>query len=810
MMKKLLLSLLSICWAVIAFAQLPTITEKTKEMKKYVGFFNYYFDEKTGEVWLEIDKFDSEFLYVNSLTAGLGSNDIGLDRNLLGQDRVVYFNRVANKVLLYQPNQNYRAITADKAEQRAVRESFAQSILFGFDVEAAEGNKVLVDATEFFLRDAFGAADRIRNMKQGTYRLEMSRSAMYLPRTKNFPQNSEFEATLTFVGGSDAGNYVNSVVPSAEAITIRQHHSFVQLPDNDYVPREYDPRSSYINISYFDYSTPVTEPIDKKFAIRHRLKKKNPSAKMSEAVEPIIYYLDNGTPEPIRSALMEGASWWNQAFEAAGYKDAFQVKILPEDADPMDVRYNIINWVHRSTRGWSYGASVTDPRTGEIIKGHVTLGSLRVRQDYLIATGLLTPFENGEKLNEKDDKMLKMALHRLKQLSAHEIGHTIGLVHNFAASTNNRASVMDYPHPTVSLDKNGAIDLSNAYTSEIGEWDKVSITWGYQDFPKGTDEKKALNEIINNAIAKGFLFISDVDSRAMGGAHPKAHLWDNGENAVREFGNMLKIRQKALNNFSEKNIRNGVPMAVLEDVLVPIYNFHRYQVEGVAKLVGGMNYSYAIRGDKQVVTEILPKEIQQEALDAVLQAISPEVLTLPENIIKMIPPRPQGYYPNRELFNKRTGLTFDPMSAAEAATSFPLSFLFHHERAARLVEFKARNNNLGLDEVINAVIEKTWKSARLTGLQRSVQLQTEQIMLTHLLALSVNENASLLVKSMAGKAVKDLKTWIEAKKLETKEADYLAHLDYALDRMKAPEKAKVESEKQLPPGAPIGMCSFEE
>ena len=808
-MRKLLFFLFSMLYFHAALAQPSSISEAIKDFKKYEGFFNFYLDEKTGAIYLEIDRFDTEFLYVNSLTSGLGSNDIGLDRNQLGDERVVYFHRVGNKVLLFQPNQKYRAITDNKAEQRAVKESFAQSVLYGFDVEAVENNKVLIDMTEFLLRDAHGIAERIKNMRQGNYRLDISRSAIYLPRTKNFPQNTEFEATLTFTG-SDAGNYLHSVVPSEEAFSLRLHHSFIQLPDNDYVPREYDPRSSYINIAYYDYSTPVSEPLEKKFIIRHRLKKKNPSAKVSQAVKPIIYYLDNGTPEPIRSALLEGAGWWNQAFEAAGYKDAFQVRLLPEDADPMDIRYNVINWVHRSTRGWSYGSSVTDPRTGEIIKGHVTLGSLRVRQDYLIATGLLAPFENGEKLDEKNNPMLKMALHRLKQLSAHEVGHTLGLVHNYAASANNRASVMDYPHPSVTLDRNGNIDLSNAYTSEIGEWDKVSITWGYQDFPKGTDEKKALNEILDKAIAKGLLFISDVDARATGGAHPKAHLWDNGEDAVKEFGNVLKVRQKALDNFSVKNIRNGMPYAVLEEVLVPIYNYHRYQVEAVAKLVGGMSYSYAIRGDKQVVTETVPREVQQQALEAMLQAISPEVLTLPENIIQLIPPRPQGYPPHRELFSKRTGLTFDPMSVAEAAASFPMSFLFHPERAARLIEFKARNNNLGLEEVINVIIEKTWKSPRFTGLKRNVQMQTEQIMLTHLLALSVNENASILVKSTASQAIKNLKTWIETQKAEVKETDYLAHLDYALDRMKAPEKAKVESEKPLPPGAPIGMCSMED
>jgi len=451
--------------------------------------------------------------------------------------------------------------------------------------------------------------------------------------------------------------------------------SFVQLPDNDYKPRIFDPRSSFIQTSYYDYSTPVSEPIEKFFIIRHRLKKKDPTAAISEPVKPIIYYLDNGTPEPIRSALLEGASWWNQAFEAAGYKNAFQVKILPEDADPMDVRYNVINWVHRSTRGWSYGAAVVDPRTGEIIKGNVSLGSLRVRQDYLIATGLLAPFENGL---PADNKMLKMALQRLKQLSAHEVGHTLGLMHNYSASVVNRSSVMDYPPPSVSLNANGDIDISNAYTNEIGEWDKVSINWGYQDFPKGTDEKPALSKILSDAYNKGLQFISDRDARPAGGLHPTAHLWDNGSSPVDELKIAMKVREKALNQFGEKDIRPGAPMAFLEDVLVPVYLYHRYQSEAVTKIVGGMNYKYALRGDGQMVTQSISKEEQTKALDALIATIDPAVLVLPERITKLIPPRPSGYEYTRELFKKRTGLAFDALSPAETAADMPLSFLFNN------------------------------------------------------------------------------------------------------------------------------------
>ncbi len=810
-MKKSL-SLVLCLWLigifVPSFAQkLPSITEKTQGLQKFQGFFSFYWDEDQGKVWLEIDKFNTEFLYYSSLPAGLGSNDIGLDRGLLGDEKVVFFQKIGRKILLTQPNLKYRAVSNDAKEKRAVEQSFAASTIAGFVAEAEENGKVLVDITDFLLNDAQGISERIKAMKQGSYSLDKTRSAMYLPRTKNFPLNTEFETTLTFTGGDDAGDFVRSVAPSSEALTLRVHHSFVQLPDADYTPRVFDPRSSFNALSYFDYATPVSEPIDKYFIIRHRLKKKDPAAKLSEAVKPIVYYLDNGTPEPIRSALLEGTAWWNQAFEAAGYKNAFQVKVLPDDADPMDARYNVINWVHRSTRGWSYGASIIDPRTGEIIKGHVTLGSLRVRQDYLIAQGLLSPFEKGEKLDPDKDPMLKMALLRLKQLAAHEVGHTLGLMHNYSASINNRASVMDYPHPTVKLNAQGEVDLSDAYAYGIGEWDKVSITFGYQDFAKNTDEKQALNKILTDATQKGLLFLTDIDARPAGSFSPNAHLWDNGKDPVEELKNTLAVRQKALSKFGENTIRKGTPMAFLEDALVPIYNYHRYQVEAAAKIIGSVDYRYALRGDGQTPNALVSKERQQQALDAVLTTLSPEVLTLSEDIIKLIPARPAGYWPNRELFKKRTGRAFDPLAAAEAAADFPLQFLLQTERASRMVEYEARYGSLGLEEMLMQLIEKTIKAPKTTGLARKVQLQTEQIVLTHLMALSVNEASNYQVRAVCNKVLKEVKTYLESQK-NTKEADIQAHIDYALDRLKNPSAAKVIVHKELAPGAPIGTTDM--
>lgn len=785
-----------------AIAQkLPSIASKTAGMKKYPGYFTYYYDDETGKVWLEIDKLNQEFLYVNSLSAGLGSNDIGLDRGQLGGERIAYFSKQGPKVMLVQPNLAYRATTDNPNEKRAVEESFAQSILWGFKAEAADGNKVLVDATDFLLRDAHDVIGNIKRTRQGNYRLDASRSALYLPRTKNFPKNSEFEATLTFTGGEDAGRFVREVAPDVQALTLRQHHSFIQLPDNNYKPRVADPRAGYFGISYLDYATPVGENIEKHFIARHRLQKKDPSAKVSEAVKPIVYYVDNGAPEPIRTALVEGARWWNQAFEAAGYKDAFRVEVLPDSADPMDVRYNIIQWVHRSTRGWSYGASVQDPRTGEIIKGHVSLGSLRVRQDYLIAEGLLAPYEEGKPVSKA---MMDMALARIRQLSAHETGHTLGIMHNYAA--NNNASVMDYPHPQVSLDRAGKIDISHAYDTGIGDWDKVAVTYGYQDFPKGVNEKKELDEILAKGRKDGLLFISDRDARAPGGAHPVAHLWDNGASAAEELLNVLRVREKALQNFSEKNIKPGAAMSTLEDVLVPVYNYHRYQTEAAAKLIGGVNYTYAVRGDGQLVTEVLDQREQQKALDALLKTISPETLTLPEHIISLIPPRAPGLRSSRELFEKRTGLTFDPLAAAEASADFSVSFLLHPERASRLVELGARGNSLSLLDVTKQLVDNTWKSPRRKGLQEQVQLQTEQVVLTHLLALANNENASYGARAVATAALQDLKGYIESRQRSYKQDAYQAHLTFALDRLTRPgsEEVKPSRALDLPPGSPIG------
>ena len=799
-MKQFFLLLLAIPTMVLS-QTLPSISEKTKGMIRMEGYLPLYKDDQNGKLYLEINKLDQEILYVMSLPSGLGSNDIGLDRGLLGGGRIVRFSKIGKKVLMIEPNYSYRANSISAKERETVELAFAKSTLWGFAAEAESGDAVLVDATEFLTRDAMQAANRIRRMQQGNYTLDRNRSALYFPACKNFPLNTELEAIITLVNTDGiAGNYVQPVVPSTEAITLRMHHSFVQLPDNNYKPRVFDPRSSFNHTSFFDYSTPVSEPIEKFYINRHRLSKKDPSAKISEPVKQIVYYLDNGTPEPIRSALLKGGNWWNQAFEAAGYKNAFVVKMLPDTCDPMDIRYNMINWVHRSTRGWSYGASVVDPRTGEIIKGQVSLGSLRVRQDYMIAQGLVSPFKDNV-LNE--DPMLKMSLDRLEQLSAHEIGHTLGLMHNYAASAVDRSSVMDYPHPVIQLNAKGEIDVTHAYDNKIGDWDKVAITWGYADLSNSKDEKGELNRILSDAAAKGLKFISDRDARAPGGLHPEAHLWDNGKEPVAELEQMIAIRQKALQQFGMNSIRKGTPMAFLEDVLVPVYFYHRYQIEAATKLIGGMQYNYALKGDGQLVTASLPSDVQTKAMNAIIKCLDPGFLNLPKGLAALIPPRPAGYEFTRELFKKKTGLAFDELAPAEAAADLPLSFLFNAERLNRLVQHGAEGN-YGLGDMVKTLIDASFKAPRRQGLEGAIQMQTEQILLTYLLASSVDEQLSFPARAFMGATLAELKKQLEEMAKAATDPLYKAHLQMALDRFKSPEKAKPTIHAVPPPGAPIG------
>ena len=778
-----------------------------KDLVKYEGFFDFYYDIKTDKIYLEVENLNSDFLYISSLATGIGSNDIGLDRGQLGNERLVSFQKSGNKLLLIQPNLSFRAITKNKAEENSIKEAFAKSVIYGFKILETNNDKYLVDFTSFLMQDKHGVADRLKLAKQGVYKIDKTKSAIELNHTKSFPKNSEFEALLTF-SGKPTGNLITSgVSPDPSLVSVVQHHSFIELPDNEYKPREFDPRSGALAISFMDYATPVEDEITKKYITRHRLEKIDPNLEHSEAKEPIIYYLDPGTPEPVRSALIEGASWWNEAYEAIGFKNAFQVKILPDDVDPMDCRYNVIQWVHRSTRGWSYGASVVDPRTGEIIKGHVSLGSLRIRQDFLIAQALLSkPFVD----DNNNDPMLKMAIARIRQLSAHEVGHTIGFAHNFAASTNNRSSVMDYPHPLIKI-TNDEIDLSEAYAVGIGDWDKVSVAYSYSEF-NSENEKNDLNNILDNAYNDGLRFITDSDARAKSGAHANAHLWDNENDVVKGLDNILAVRDKAINDFSKFNIKSYETYSKLEDVFVPLYFLHRYQTEAVVKLIAGLDYNYATRDDNQTLVENVSFNRQNNALLSLLKTIDVKNLAIPKSKLKLFPPRAYNYPRSRESFKSMTGVSFDPFSAVSTASEMSLSLLLSPERMNRLVVQSSLNNasskNMNLSHLLTTLTSNTFKTQYNQSDEATNKyfFENQQVInnnyLKFLLNLASNKKSFFHVKSKANKEIKSITKFLSSKKNKNiYSSEYLRTINKFNTK---PELFELKSSPKIPDGSPIG------
>ena len=780
------------------FLSLPFGTMANNVETLSEGLIGLQYDNSSDSIFLRIkpEQLNTQFIFQSSLPQGIGSNDIGLDRGQLGQTRLVAFKRFGNKLLLNQLNTHYRASSLNQAEKKSIDEAFADSVIAGFTFTEEADGTLVVDYTDFLLSDIHGVSQRLDRSGQGNYKLDKSRSGVYLPRTKAFPLNTELEALVTF-SGSPKGQYIRDVTPDAKSVTVHLHHSFIALPDNDYTPRAFHPYSGFWKHSFMDYSVPIDENMEQKFIPRHRLQKKNPEAQVSEAIEPIVYYLDPGIPEPVMGALKEGALWWDQAFAAAGYKNAFQVKVLPQDADPMDVRYNVIQWVHRATRGWSYGSSVIDPRTGEIIKGHVTLGSLRVRQDYLIATGFSAPFPNMPDENADTTEELALALDRIKQLSAHEVGHTIGIAHNFAASENNRASVMDYPHPLIKL-KNNKIDLSDAYDKGIGVWDKYVVAYGYQDFPPADDEKVELLRLVAKAKSDGLLYKSDPDARIAKRASADGHLWDNGSDPITEFERVTELRDFALAKFGLNNLPYAQDFSDLERRLVPIYFSHRYQLDALVKQISGLEYEYSVKRDGEVANvRFVDAKEQQKALTLLLKSAGAEYLRLSNEILALIPPKAYGSSRTRESMPSRMGIAFDPITGAESVSGYTVKALLLSERLNRLAFQHSQNADIPSVKTLTiSLFDALIKNNNNDALSQRIKLVALSAYFESLQSSELSMEAKVDMQHV----LLDYQKWLVKHKRKLSNEVLLKHIAHYWQHDSWPLSVPI---KGMPPGSPI-------
>ncbi len=792
------LVILLVLGAFPAVAKDSSPPDPLKGTTRSAGFFDLYTDAESGRLLLGVKELDQPFLLLTSLPGGLGSNDVGLDRGQSGNTLTVRFRRVGDRLLLIADNTRFIADSTDAAERLATVDAFAPAVLWAGKI-LKRGDGFIVDIGPYLTGDRHGIAATLKSTQQGDYAIDPERSVALAEGARTFPDNTELEALLTFSGPGEA-EFVRQVAADPKSLSLRQHISFVRLPPPGFVPRRFHPGSGGFSTGVIDFAQPLGRSIDVRWQPRFRLKKKDPQAATSEVVKPIVFYLDRGTPEPIRSALLDGARWWAAGFEQAGFRDAYRVELLPEGADPMDVRYSIITWTHRATRGWSYGAAIIDPRTGEIIKGSVNLGSQRVRQDILIAEALLAPYDKAD-AQARSNEAQEMALARLRQLSAHEVGHSLGFAHNFAASRTGTGSVMDYPHPLIALDASGAPRLANAYGVGLGAWDVFLVRHGYGVYANEAAELARLRAEIRGA---GFAYVSDPDARAPGDAHPQGALWDlAGNDALGDFDRVLRAREYALAHFSTGVLPPDRQLGELEARLVPVYLLHRYQTEAVARLLGGVTYAYGLAGDARPGTAAVDAKTQLEARQRLLLTLRASTLALPANVLGLMTPPSYDYARNREYFATRATPVFDPLGAADAAAALSLQLLLAPPRLHRLALQHARDPALaGVADTLDALLDASWRLPAPSDTQLAlVQRSINWVVLDALLATLEGGQLHPAVDAQLRQRLRSLQRW--ARLAPDPNGDLPAAADRIERYLADPKSVKLRPLPTVPPGAPI-------
>lgn len=748
-------------------AQAQSIAEATEGMEEHEGFLTIHWDDAEGRLLMEVPEDGPRFLYLVSQATGVGSEELGLDRGEIGPEYLARFERVGPRVYLTLENPRFRAdANPDRHLRRSVEESFPTSRVGGFEILAEGDGSVLVDATDLFLRDAMNVGHTLERAGEGGWRVAEDLSSIHLPRTRAFPRNTEVEASLTLVG-DEPGPEVRAHTPDGRRLTHRQHHSFVALPGEGYEPRRFDPRIGVYPVRFYDYGKSLEEGYESRYVVRHRLRKANPSAEVSEPVEPIVYYMDPGIPEPYRSAFKEGGEWWNEVLEAAGFRHAFRIEDMPADMDPLDARYNVIQWVHRTEAGSSIGPSFVDPRTGEIIKAAVRMDSHRSLADFDLYMGTAParraaagadalgrcragagfgPGLDWAASLDPDVTAEEFAMARRRQHSAHEIGHTLGLAHNFIAASYGRASVMDYPAPLVRI-REGRLDLDDAYRPGPGLYDSLAVRYAYTPFPEG-EEEAGLEAIAQEAMEKGARFVTNPHEGGWS-SHPEASTWINGADVLDELARVTRVRRFLLERFDEEAVRTHEPLWTLRRRLAPVYLHHRYTLRAAVKAVGGMEFRYAMPGDPLPPTEIVSPDRQRRALDLLARALDPAELAIPERVLRLLAPTPFGHRAGSRGFEGRTDPAFDQVEAARTLAEMVVGGVLSAPRASRVVALHDRDPDLpALTEVVERLIAATW-DREASGLRPALGRAAERVVVDELMELASSERAAPQARAAA-------------------------------------------------------------